>query len=130
MVHAAKRCRPIQRFLFPDSNLGPLTDTQPSQVSRPFLEVKKHRTLQSEPKTPLFTAAKANRSTVFEPNDLLLLAAYRAVGNARVEEESGVGRAKLKVCECEGTHLYHTSKSTPESGGRVEAVSKKYSYWV
>jgi hypothetical protein len=92
--------------------------------------VKKHRTLQSEPKTPLFTAAKANRSTVFEPNDLLLLAAYRAVGNARVEEESGVGRAKLKVCECEGTHLYHTSKSTPESGGRVEAVSKKYSYWV
>jgi hypothetical protein len=130
MVHAAKRCRPIQRFLFPDSNPGPLTDTQPSQVSRPFLEVKKHSTLQSEPETPLSTAAKANRSTVFEPNDLLLLAAYRAVGNARVEEESGVGRAKLKVCECEGTHLYHTSKSTPESGGRVEAVSKKYSYWV
>jgi hypothetical protein len=49
--------------------------------------------------TPLFTAAKANRSTVFEPNDLLLLAAYEAVGNASVEEESGVGRTKLKVCE-------------------------------
>jgi len=59
------------------------------------------------------------------------------VGNARVEEErrgeerrgeksgvewSRVGRANSKVCE--GTHLYRTSKSTPESGRRVEAVSK------
>jgi hypothetical protein len=46
--------------------------------------------------TPLFTAAKANQSTVSEPNDLLLLAAYEAVGNARVEEESGVGGQNSK----------------------------------
>lgn len=30
----------------------------------------------------MITEANANRSTVFEPNDLLLPAAYEAVGNA------------------------------------------------
>ena len=44
----------------------------------------------------MITAATANRSIVFEPNDLLLLAAYEAVGKESVEEEeeSGGGRAK------------------------------------
>jgi len=54
---------------------------------------KGRRTLQSEYQSPMMTAATANRSIVFEPNDLLLLAAYEAVGKASVEE----GRAKWKV---------------------------------
>jgi len=54
------------------------------------------RTVQSESQSPMITAATANRSIVFEPNDLLLLAAYEAVGKESVEEEeeSGGGRAK------------------------------------
>jgi hypothetical protein len=40
------------------------------------------RTLHSGLMPPMITVANANRSTVFEPNDLLLPAAYEAVGNA------------------------------------------------
>jgi hypothetical protein len=43
------------------------------------------------------TAATANRSTVFEPTDLLLLAAYEAVGNAFLEEERRSGKMYLLV---------------------------------
>jgi hypothetical protein len=50
----------------------------------------------------MFTAAKASRSTVFEPSDLLLLAAYEAVGNARVEEESGEWSRSGKIQSVRG----------------------------
>lgn len=48
----------------------------------PLHQEENRRTLHSGLMPPMITVANANRSTVFEPNDLLLPAAYEAVGNA------------------------------------------------
>ena len=52
---------------------------------------------------PMITVANANRSTVFEPNDLLLPAAYEAVENALWAKKEVQVCTKFKLCE--ETHL-------------------------
>ena len=65
----------------------------------PLHQEENRRTLHSGLMQPMITVANANRSTVFEPNDLLLPAAYEAVENALWAKKEVQGCTKFKLCE-------------------------------